>query len=122
MNRAERRSYMKQGASKETIDRLEQFNKPCTLGEVVQISRASAEDVVEDYHRRAAPIQMAISMQLEIMKSMLVEAGVISEEKFRELYVKQAEEFNAMANSESTPQENPTMSAKVDTVEVKVER
>lgn len=124
MNRADRRSYMKQGVSKETVNQLDKFNSPCSIAEAVQIARATAEDVVEDYHKSVTPVQVAISMQVEILKGMLVEAGVISEEKFRELYVKQAEEFNSMINASASEEleDAPKMSAKVDNIEVTVER
>jgi len=125
MNREERRSYMKQGASKETVDRLQQFQSPCTLAEAVQISRATSEDVLEDYHRRVAPVQMAQSIQIEVLKSMLFESGLISEERFRELYIAQAEKVNGMIgkhNEDEVAETHPNVSAKVDTIEVKIEK
>lgn len=121
MNRAERRSYMKQGATKETVDQLNRFNSPCNIAEAVQIARASAEDVVEDYHKQNAPIQIAISMQLEILKSMLFEAGVISEEEFRTRYVAQAEEFNQMMDTKSVVQDAPKMEVKANDIDVRIE-
>lgn len=121
MNRAERRNFMKQGVSKETMGKMDTYNSPCSIAEAVQIARASAEDVVDDYHKSTAPLQIAISMQLEILKSMLFEAGVISEEKFRELYMSQAEEFNSSLSNTPQVEESPKMEVKANDINVKIE-
>lgn len=118
MNRAERRSL---GISKQTADGVDRLNEPCTISEAVQISRGVAEDVLSDYRRASANLQIALSLQVEILRALCIEAGIFTEEKFKELYEKRVEEFNNMQSSMLGREENPKMECKPSDVEVRVE-
>lgn len=88
---------MRKGATKETVDRLAEFEKPAKLKEVLSISRAVAQDVaseyVEDYRRRSAGVIMATTLQLELLKKLVIEKGLITEEEFNKQYEVAAAEF-----------------------------
>lgn len=113
MNREEKRRLEKNGVSKETIDKLNKYEKPCTVLEVVKLSRAVAEDVaneyLEDYRKRSSGTIIALTLQLEILKKLVIEKELISEEEFQSMYEesakefeeKQREYFNAMMKAES---------------------
>lgn len=88
MNREQRRRV------KKTDEELKYLNTPCTITEALQLARGVAEDVVSDYNSQQAPLHVAISLQVEILKEVVINAGLISEEKFRTLYMEKAEEFN----------------------------
>lgn len=97
MNREERRNLMKQGASKETLDKLEQYNKPCTILEVVKLSRAVSEDVVneamDEYRRSSASTIISLLLQVEILRDTIIKAGLITTEEFQSIYEQKAKEF-----------------------------
>lgn len=127
MNREERRNLMKQGAKKETVDKLSQFDKPASIKEVINISRAVAQDVsaeyVEDYRKRSAGVIMATSIQLELLKKLVTDKGLITEEEFNKLYEVAAAEFEEaqrkyveeqmrLAEQQKNQQESPVVSAK----------
>lgn len=149
MNRQERRELEKKGIDKETIDKLNAYDKPCTILEVVKMARAIAEDVVtealEDYRQRSTSTIIALTLQLELAKKMLFEKGIITEEEFMERYKedakafedKQREYFNALKEAEAqqlqdeeiaSEPENPTksnvvdFSSKVQPIEVTLEK
>lgn len=72
------------------------MNSPCTITEAVQIARGVAEDVVSDYHSNQYNIQMSMSLQIEILKEIVISAGMITEEEFRDRYMKKAEEIQKL--------------------------
>lgn len=123
MNREERRNL---GISKETSESLAKFEAPCTIKETIQISRAAAQDAVEEaligYQKRTSPLQVAISLQVEILKDAIIKAGIISEEEFRNIYMEKAEEFNQMQRDYRDLQEDsPKMGLTASGIDVKVE-
>lgn len=87
MNRKERRQNNKFNAN-------EVLNKPCTLTEVVQVSRGVVQDELDNYARRTSPLQVSMSLQIEILKSLVIKSGLITEEEFKKIYIEKAEEFN----------------------------
>lgn len=103
------------------------LQSPCSIAEAVQIARGVAEDVVNESQIRMNHVQVAMSLQMEIIKEILISKGLITEEEFKEKYVQRAEEFNAMqmkmqeerhdgfdfANSE-----NPDMKPSVGDIEI----
>lgn len=117
MNRKARRDMMKQGGR-------DMMQSPCTITEAVQIARGAAEDVVDDFQKRTSPMHVAMSIQLELLKSMLMESGVISEEEFRDRYVERVEEFNRLraqmtpVATEDAESEAPSMDMRVEDTEV----
>ena len=104
----------KQGVSKETIEKLNQYDKPCTILETVKLSRAIAEDVVteafEEYRRASTGTIVALTLQVELLKKLMIEKfDVITEEELQSMYQKEAEVFeekqreylNAMKQAEA---------------------
>lgn len=67
-----------------------------TITECVQIARGVAEDVVEDYHRTQANVQLSISIQLELLKELVISKGLITEEEFFSKYKAKAKELQEM--------------------------
>lgn len=113
MNREQRRSMDKQGGE------LKYLQSPCTITEAVQIARGVAEDVVSDYANHSRHLQVALSLQVEILKSIVIKAGLITEDEFKEEYIKQAEEFNKMQEeafkeSEGEHEDTPDNVTKMD--------
>lgn len=117
MNRQERRELEKNGVSKDTIEKLGIYTKPATIAEVIQLARASAEDVcgemLEDYRKRSSGIIMAMTLQLELLKELVISKGMITEEEFEEKYLNAAKEFedkqreflkNSVENFENSPE------------------
>lgn len=117
MNREQRRDLQKKGASKDNIERLDMYQSPCSIIEATQIARGVAEDVVAYHMSNSRNLQVAISLQVEIIKEILFKAGLIKEEEFRELYVNKVNEFNKM--QEESVAGNPVMEPKVSEIEVK---
>lgn len=87
--------------SQQAKDQRELFRQigeqPCTMKEVVQISRGVAEDVVEDvisqYQQHQNPLMAAISIQVELIKEVLFKAGVVGAEEFKSLYEEKVKQF-----------------------------
>ena len=87
--------------SQQAKDQRELFRQigeqPCTMKEVVQISRGVAEDVVEDvmsqYQQHQNPLMAAISIQVELIKEVLFKAGVVEAEEFKSLYEEKVKQF-----------------------------
>lgn len=109
MNREQRRKAAKSG---------DPMTSPCTLVEAVQIARAAAEDVIAEYQMSTRHLQVSLSLQVEILKEIVMEKGLITEEEFREKYMQKVEDFNkrqaeAMKAAESDS-ESPTGDAKMD--------
>lgn len=86
MNREQRRNL---DIRKEGV-----LNTPATLTEVVQVAMGVAQEEIENYARSTSPLQVSVSLQIEVLKSILVKKGVMTEEEFKELYLKEAEDFN----------------------------
>jgi len=94
MNREQRRNIS--GGNKKIDDNLKYLDSPVTITEAVQIARGVAEDVVNDYHRSAGTVQVAFSLQLEVIKELLISSGMISEDDFRAKYIQQTEVYQKM--------------------------
>ena len=104
------------------------LNTPCTIVEATQIARGVAEDVVSEYQSRAGHLQVSLSLQVELLKEIVIGSGMITEEEFKARYIKKAEEFNEMQKKamemynspEQSSQEetSPNMSLSVDDIEV----
>lgn len=125
MNRATRRKLSK--GNPEMKEKLDYLNTPVTLSEAVQVARGVAEDVVSDYSRHTQPVQVAISLQIELLKKIVFNAGLITEEEYKEMYVKEVEAFNKMQKemlssdeSEETEGESaPKVAVKANDLEIK---
>ena len=124
MNREERRSMKSQGASEETIEKLGAYNSPCTIAEAVQIARASAEDVLEDYHRNQGTAYLAMSIQIELLKEVIFSSGMIKEEEFRERYMKKAREIqeSQMNQAREAKEESGITEMKLSANEIEITR
>lgn len=108
MNRENRRKHGLPKMSKEDI-----LNAPCTLTEVVQVARGVVQDEIDNYVRRTSPVQVSLSLQVEILKSIVIGSGLITEEKFRELYMEKAEEFNHRQKEMLEKVEDPEVATKM---------
>lgn len=101
------------------------FNSPCTIKEAVQLARGVAEDVVSEYQHNQQPLQVAISLQIEILKDVVMNAGLITEEEFVKRYVGKAEEFNKKQQEAFEKSQNnngePKMEVKANDIEVQTE-
>ena len=122
MNREQRRNMIKKDEGA-----LRYLQTPCTITEATQIARGVAEDVVAEYSQQNSPLQVAISLQVEILKEVVIGAGLITEDQFREKYMEKAVEFNqrqkeafeAANHEESDCEDNsPKMDLKVSDIEV----
>lgn len=94
---------------KKPTDDSKRLNSYATLTEVVQIARATAEDSVTDYHRNnAIPVRTALSLQVEMLKSLLVSKGIVTEDELKQTYNEEVIRFK-----EALQKENPTSKVKV---------
>lgn len=106
---------------------MKYLQSPCSITEAVQIARGVAEDVLTDYHNRTSHLQVAISLQIELLKELLIKSGIIDEDELKTLYIQKAEEFNAMQQEAMAENEeedldvedHPKMSVDIDEIEVK---
>lgn len=115
MNREQRRNMEKSGGA------LQYLNTHCTIAEAAQIARGVSEDVVADCNHQKSHLQVAVSLQIEILKDAVIRAGIMSEEEFFEMYMKKAEEFNKRQQemaSEYKNNNNPKMQMSIDDIEV----
>lgn len=100
------------------------MNSPVTITESVQIARGVAEDVVEDYHKTQGNVQLAISIQLEILKDIVVSAGLITAEEFKERYMNKAKEIQELQMkmmNEVKPEVSADMKVQAGDVEINKE-
>ena len=94
---------------KKPTDDSKRLNSYATLTEVVQIARATAEDSVTDYHRNnAMPVRTALSLQVEMLKSLLMSKGIVTEDELKQTYNEEVVRFK-----EALQEENPTSKVKV---------
>lgn len=93
MNREDRR---KLGIDRETARKYDQLKSPATVLECAQIAQSAAEDAVSNYHQNINPIIVSLSIQIEVLKSMLIESGAISAEKFEADFNTRVDEYNKM--------------------------
>ena len=101
------------------------LNSKVTITEAVQIARGVAEDVINDYHRQQASIQLSISIQLDILKELVIEKGLITEEEFKALYMKRAEEISNIQRQKMMEEKNTgvlDMRMNAGEVEIKEEK
>lgn len=92
INREERR---KAGISKETADKLNQLNSPCTVIEAVQLAQGVAKDAVDQYHRSINPLIVSLSLQVELLKEIIInKANIISEEDYTKQLEERIDQFN----------------------------
>lgn len=114
MNREQRRSNNSAGD-------LKYLQTPCTITEATQIARGVAEDVVSDFIEHQSPLQVAMSLQIEILKDIVISSGLVTKERFYEMYVEKAEEFNRKqreAFDNIQEDDSPKMELKVNDVEI----
>lgn len=119
MNKGQRYNKSKDGGD------LKYLQTPCTITEAVQISRGVAEDVLTEYTRQHSPLQVAMSLQIEILKDIVIKSGLVTEEDFRTLYTEKAEEFNRLQKealdqmqNQSSEDDSPKIDLKVSDIEV----
>jgi translation initiation factor 2B subunit (eIF-2B alpha/beta/delta family) len=91
INRDERR---KAGISKETADKLNQLNSPCTVIEAVQLAQGVAKDAVDQYHKSLNPLIVSMSLQIELLKEILISKEVLNEEEYNNALEKKIQQFN----------------------------
>lgn len=124
MNRKQRREEMKKGSVSDGMDFLQ---SPCTIAETMRIARAAAEDVMTDYHQHSAHLRIALSLQVEILKDLVINAGLITEEEFKNRYAQQVAAFNEMQKkatleseeeSKVDAQTSASMTAQANDIEV----
>lgn len=121
MNREQRRNMHKDPDSS-----LRYLQTPCTITEATQIARGVSEDVVSEYASKESPLKVAMSLQIEILKDVVMRSGLITEDEFRSMYMQKAEEFNQKQKEmmELSHQDNPSdnsnpkVSAKAGDVEI----
>ena len=105
---------------------LRYLQTPCTITEATQIARGVSEDVVSEYASKESPLKVAMSLQIEILKDVVMRSGLITEDEFRSIYMQKAEEFNQKQKEmmELSHQDNPSddsnpkVSAKAGDVEI----
>ena len=122
MNRAQRRAAEKSGA-KNPADYLQ---SSCTITEAVQIARGVAEDAINDYHNDQKNNLIAMHIQLDILRELVISKGLISEDEFREMYSKRVDDLNkevaAMREKQlSEAQADAKMEVTAGDVEIKTE-
>lgn len=127
MNRQQRRNIA--NTSKKADGALKYLESPCSITEAVQIARGVAEDVVTDYSQNTRPLQVSMSLQMEIMKSVLISSGLISEDEFKARYISMAEEFNkkqeemiAKSEEEQESEDNNSPKMSVSTGDVEIDK
>lgn len=91
INREERRSM---GMSKETADKLNQLQSPCTVIEAVQLAQGVAKDAVDNYHKGINPLIVSLSLQVELIKEILMQSNLVTEEDYKERLQKMIDKFN----------------------------
>lgn len=121
MNREQRRSKGRQ-----ISEELQYLNTPCTITEAAQIARGVAEDVLADYQNHVGYAQVAMSIQVEVIKEILFSSGLVTEDKFKEEYIKRAEEFNKLQKSvlnvteeDAKEETSPRVEVKPNDIEVR---
>lgn len=103
-------------------DAQDMLNKPCTITEAAQIASGVVSDAMANFNNKSRSLQVAISLQIEILKSIVIESGLITEEEFRSRYMHEVEEFNKMQSRDSSKESgNPKMGVSANTIEVKKE-
>lgn len=102
------------------------LNTPCTITEAVQISRGVAEDVLAEYQANQQNYQISLSIQVELLKRLVLSKGLISEEEFHGQYmeeVKKIQDMQMKMREESNPSaENPKMDIQATDIDVQLER
>lgn len=127
MNREDRRNLIKNGASKNTVNNLDAYQSPCTILEATQIARGVAEDVLNEYAENIGHLQVSMTLQIEMLKKIIVSNGLATEEELKEMYIKEVQSFNDMQkkirggileddSTEGT--DNPKMDIKINNIEV----
>lgn len=101
MNRADRRKLSKKGTviqmpnKSGNLTEEELLNMPCTIKDVLRICEANVSDAIKNYHNNLNPMIISVSLQLEIIKKILIDSNLITEEKYNEIFKEKLDEFNA---------------------------
>ena len=95
MGRKERRDLERQGFSKETARKADALNSPCTVLEAVQLAQGVVEDKLTEYKASTVPLTVSHTLHIEVMKEVLISKGLVTEEEFKDLYMKAAERYQA---------------------------
>lgn len=124
MNRKQRRE-MSKGNPKIAED-LSYLNTPVTIAECVQLARGVAQDVVADYQKHTSPMNVALSLQVELLKEVVMKAGLVTEEEFKAMYMQKAKEFEDMQRKamsagleDDVANDSPKMNIKSNDIEIK---
>lgn len=108
------------------------MDSPCTISESLRIARAVVDDAFKDYQLKNSNLLIAMSLQLEIIKEVITNSGLISKDEFYNQYVSRAKEFEEMqreayekekSNNISNTEDKGTtnMDIKVNDIDVKKE-
>lgn len=131
------------GVSKATSEQLKQLRLPCTVMEAIQLAESVAKDTIDGYHQNINPIIISLSIQIEVLKDMLMRSQIIEEggvattattpilseqdfiDKFNERLAdyekKSAEAFKAIeAEIEAKAQKSSYPSTEVEPMEVEI--
>lgn len=100
---------VKQMVKKHDETGLENLGKQATIAEVIQLATAIVNDSINEYHKQANPVIVSLSLHMEIFKATLIENGILTEEKFDELFAQSVEVFNKVREEklEEYGQPNP---------------
>lgn len=107
-------------SQKEIQKGMQYLKTPCTVAETVQIAREVAQEVLTEDQQHTQPWQVAVSIQVEILKKAVIDAGLITEEKFREEYVERMTQLKEemQESSDDEPEESADESSPKMAVEV----
>ena len=104
-NRAQRREQMRAAQrqlknaptqEQKLSDLKRSLGVPATIDDVVKISTAVAQDIVNEYHRQSNPIVVGMSLHIEILKNKLIQQGILNQEDFDKLFEESVAEFNRL--------------------------
>jgi len=62
------------------------MKKLCNVGQAVEVAKAAAADAVEDYHKQNFGLLASISVNIELLKSILFANNLITEEQYSEKF------------------------------------
>lgn len=104
----------KEKSQKDIQKGLQYLQTPCTVAETVQISREIAQEVLAEEQQHTQPWQVAVSLQLEILKEVVINAGIITEDEFREKYVERMSKVQQMQQEIQRDELESTEDVKMD--------
>jgi NADPH-dependent curcumin reductase CurA len=95
-------------------DKEADLQSPATLQEVIQVASSVSADAINHYHHQSNPLMVSVSLHAELLKNILIEKGLITEEEYDKRFEESVADFNRMREEKLSERQTEAVATSSD--------